>query len=198
MIKTIARSEYTRLRSKPDYRIDARYDASEAEGWRRFEDDVKNQGLFAEKRRVVLVHAEKMKKELKKFDTLKDVEIVVVEEEKKPAEKQPADAYALGDAIMARAKGAAIVALARLLETEGEPHRIIGLLAYQTRTLLSAKTGAQLDIHPYPLSKAKRHISKFELAELAALHQSLAQLDVDAKSGTRDLIDGLYQVIFAL
>lgn len=103
--------------------------------------------------------------------------------------------FQLTDAIANRQKGDAVLLLDRQLASGADPYYLFSMIVFQFRNMLAPKCSG---VHPYAASKAQAAAKRFEPAVLTGLYRSLHQLEIDAKTGQRDITDGLYQFVFSL
>lgn len=103
--------------------------------------------------------------------------------------------FQLTDAIANKQKGEAVMLLDRQLASGADPYYLFSMVVYEFRNMIApGRTG----VHPYAASKARQAAKGFGGERLKELYGSLHQLELDAKSGLRDIGDGLYQFIFNL
>jgi DNA polymerase III delta subunit len=122
---------------------------------------------------------------------------------------QERDEFALSNALAARDKRAALVALWIRLHQGTPGQLLLGALAHSIRTLLSvgdlasrntsAETIAKtIGLPPFVVSRTIHGVSSYPHGALQRAHQTLAQLDRNTKNGAADLEDGLYASILNL
>lgn len=115
--------------------------------------------------------------------------------------------FAFTDALGARDRARAFKLLHHELARGEEVHRILGLVAYQFRTMLmvqdawsrsknSNTVAKELGLKPFVVSKTISALSRYTPEALKEKYQAICDLELGAKQGTKDLQDSLYQ--FAL
>ncbi len=117
--------------------------------------------------------------------------------------------FALTDALVRRDRARALNMLHRLLEHDIAPQQIIGMIAYQTRTLLLVKSLAErrmgvgqiasaAGMAPFVVEKALTLARQFSFAQLEAAHRSLLEADLALKRSkmTADMALDLLVVSF--
>ncbi|HZZ99491.1 MAG TPA: DNA polymerase III subunit delta, partial [Candidatus Paceibacterota bacterium] len=111
--------------------------------------------------------------------------------------------FELIDAIGTRNRPQAYERLWRELAAGSDPYSILSMIAYQFRTMLTVKDLAQRGLsgsslaqkaalHPFVARKMSSFVSKLELNDLIRRFQSVQKLEIAAKSGRIDLVDGLF------
>ncbi len=117
--------------------------------------------------------------------------------------------WAFSNAIAARQKRDAIVALSQRL-AQGTPEQLlVGMLASAIRTLLmvgdlaqrgvsAASIAQRTGLHPFVVSKNMRGAQAYPRAQLVSAHAALARVDRAGKTGTADVVDELFSVVLAL
>jgi DNA polymerase-3 subunit delta len=102
------------------------------------------------------------------------------------------DAFELTDALARNDRSEALTILHRLLEQGEPPLRIIGLVAYQTRSLMQVKLlsdrgmpahqiASAAGIAPFVVEKSLRLARRFTFAQLEAAHRTLLEIDTSLK-----------------
>ncbi len=102
------------------------------------------------------------------------------------------DAFELTDALARNDRSAALAILHRLLEQGEPPLRIVGLVAYQTRSLMQVKLlsdrgmpahqiASAAGIAPFVVEKSLRLARRFTFAQLEAAHRTLLEIDTSLK-----------------
>lgn len=102
------------------------------------------------------------------------------------------DAFELTDALARNDRSAALTILHRLLEQGEAPLRIVGLVAYQTRSLMQVKLlsdrgmpahqiASAAGIAPFVVEKSLRLARRFTFAQLEAAHRNLLEIDTSLK-----------------
>ncbi len=99
------------------------------------------------------------------------------------------------DALGNQDKRQAYTLLAEQLEEGTDPFYLFSMIVFQFRNMLAPK---RTGVHPFAAQKAAGHARHFDPNKLKTLYRSLAALEVDAKTGNRDMVDGLYQFVFSL
>lgn len=93
--------------------------------------------------------------------------------------------FELTDALLAKNKKKALLALHKAMDGGEKPTELLGLLAWQVRNLLRLKTGAKperLNLHPFVLGKLKESGKIFSMEELNAFLSKLIDLDLAFKT----------------
>ena len=103
--------------------------------------------------------------------------------------------FALTDAVSSKNKRDACLLLDRQLSSGADPFYLFSMIAGQFRNMLAPKRSG---VHPYAAHRAEISARRFAPNELKSLYRRLHQLELDAKSGTADIVDGLYKFIFKL
>lgn len=117
--------------------------------------------------------------------------------------------FQLTDSIASRNKSQATVLLDKAIKNGTDPHYLFSMIVYQFRNLLTIKSMmknafaqpaivAKTKLHPFVVRKTSAQAQKYELEELKRYFTKLTQLEIDSKSGTIDLTDGLYQFVLAI
>lgn len=102
------------------------------------------------------------------------------------------DAFELTDALARNDRPAALTILHRLLEQGEPPLRIVGLVAFQTRSLMQVKLlsdrgmpahqiASAAGIAPFVVEKSLRLVRRFTFAQLEAAHRALLEIDTSLK-----------------
>lgn len=131
-----------------------------------------------------------------------DVELLVT-----PAEDL--NIFELVDAVASRARLRATRLLHKNLESGQDPFYIFSMFVYQFRNLLRVKSLTEnavpyqtiiqkTGLNPFVVKKTYDQSKKYDFIELKKTFSTLASLDWEAKSGQKDLADGLYQFTFSL
>jgi DNA polymerase-3 subunit delta len=101
-------------------------------------------------------------------------------------------AFDLTDALVRRERGRALALLHELLDNGSAPLQIVGMVAYQTRTLMQVKALAERGLRapqiaqtasmaPFIAEKSLGLARQFSMAELEAAHRSLLEVDTALK-----------------
>jgi DNA polymerase III subunit delta len=121
--------------------------------------------------------------------------------------------FAITDAVANKNRGQATKQIHQSLHDGLDPYFIHSMLVYQFRNMLTIKSihnqsralimnreaiTKLTGLHPYVVQKTINAVRNFEMSELKTKFASLQQLEIDTKSGTIDLTDGLYQFVFQL
>lgn len=102
--------------------------------------------------------------------------------------------FELVDCVGRRQTDRALQLLHHMLEDEGEPLQILGMIGRQVRILIevaelggrglvSSEIAAQLKLHPYVTSKAVEQARNFQMSQLEAAHERLVETDWAIKTG---------------
>jgi len=113
------------------------------------------------------------------------------------------------DAIADKNRPRAAALLYNHLEAGVDPYYIFSMIVYQFRNLLRVKALVKnavpyagiikkTGLNPYVVKKTFEQCKKFDLDELKRLFAALAQIEINGKSGSIDITEGLYQFIFSL
>ncbi len=98
--------------------------------------------------------------------------------------------FSLTDALAKKDKKKAIKALYGIMENDGKPTELLGLLAWQVRNLLRFKLNpdksSDLKLHPFVLGKVKESAKLFSISELSAILSKIINLDLAFKTGNFD------------
>ncbi|MBI3305487.1 DNA polymerase III subunit delta [Candidatus Parcubacteria bacterium] len=130
---------------------------------------------------------------------------------------QPASphAFALADAVAKRDRSRALELLHEHLEAGDSPQALVGMMAYALRTLVLVRAASvepavhksgpptamlvkTLDLHPFVVAKALRHIEQFTQPELRRAIQFLADTDWRMKTGRLDPALALERFVVAV
>lgn len=122
--------------------------------------------------------------------------------------KEDLNIFQIVDVVAGKNKLRAISLLYNHLWAGEDPYYIFSILAYQFRNLLRIKSLIKnavpyaaiikkTGLNPFVVKKTHEQCRKYDLDELQRLFASLAKLDVEAKSGTIDMEDGLYRFVFS-
>lgn len=101
------------------------------------------------------------------------------------------------DALAKRDVATAVQALHEHLEKGDDPVQLLGMFAYEVRTLLLVKEAAtekasaaalakNLKIHPFVAQKTLGFVRNFSLDELVEMHHRLAEADIAIKTGRKE------------
>lgn len=101
-------------------------------------------------------------------------------------------AFDLTDALVRRERGRALTLLHELLEQGNAPLQIVGMVAYQTRTLMQVKALAERGMRapqiaqtagmaPFVAEKSLGLVRQFSMEQLEAAHRSLLEVDTTLK-----------------
>ncbi|OGN27413.1 MAG: DNA polymerase III subunit delta [Candidatus Yanofskybacteria bacterium RIFCSPLOWO2_01_FULL_49_17] len=115
--------------------------------------------------------------------------------------------FAFIDALGSRNKPKALELLYRELSLRQDPYYLLSMIIYQFRTLLMVRdamerTGnasaiaSETGLKPFVVNKMKTAAARYTLQDLRRVYQTLCDLELGAKQGTKDLQDSLYE--FAL
>ncbi|MEX1063890.1 MAG: DNA polymerase III subunit delta [Candidatus Paceibacterota bacterium] len=113
------------------------------------------------------------------------------------------------DAMASKNKFRAAATLYEHLESGTDPYYIFSMVVYQFRNLLKVKDLAnsaipysniarKTGLNPYVVKKTYEQCKKFDLDELKRFFASLAQIEMDVKSGNADMADELYRLAFSM
>ncbi len=116
--------------------------------------------------------------------------------------------FALTDALASGDRLKASALLFRELSIGQDPAHLLGLLAWQSRALLSVHDLAQrgtsaqeiariTKLHPFMVGKVMKNILHHNLVALKHSHEALATLDRKMKSGESDLVHELYAFLLS-
>lgn len=98
--------------------------------------------------------------------------------------------FSLTDALAKKDKKKALEALYGIMENDGKPTELLGLLAWQVRNLLRFKLNpdksSDLKLHPFVLGKVKESVKLFSAGELSAILSKIINLDLAFKTGNVD------------
>ncbi len=113
------------------------------------------------------------------------------------------------DAIAGKNKYRALTMLYNHLESGADPYYIFSMIIFQFRNLLKVKTliknvvpyaniVKKTGLNPYVVKKTYEQCKKFDLDELKRAFATLAQTEINAKSGNLDMAEGLYRFTLSL
>jgi len=119
------------------------------------------------------------------------------------------DQWAISNAISAGNKRDAIKSLWYGLATGVDPFQTLGSVASSIRTLLWIRSltdngmpvgriATHTGLHPYVVTKSLQGARSYDPASLTKSLSMLGDLDVDAKSGNADVVDGLFKILLAI
>ncbi len=122
-----------------------------------------------------------------------------------PMAREEANAFALTDALATGDRPRAAALLYQQLATGGDPYRVLALIAWQLRTLLTVQDlrsrgvtpsaiAQTSGLKPFVVTKALRAAPH---SSLRAAYRDLCALDVSAKSGVGDLAGDLFSFLLA-
>jgi DNA polymerase III delta subunit len=107
----------------------------------------------------------------------------------------PETIFQFTDALARKERGTALSLLAKFLERGMDPYYLFSMIVMQFRNILAP---GRPGVHPYAAQKARQAAKNFNETTLKNLYQSLFILERDAKQGTRDITEGLYEFVFSL
>ncbi len=122
------------------------------------------------------------------------------------ADQEP-EIFAFIDALGARDHNKAVSLLYRELSLRQDPYYLLTMIIYQFRTMLMvhdaasrsknpSDIAADTGLKPFVINKMKSVVARYTAEDLRGVYQSLCDMELGAKQGTRDLQDALYE--FAL
>lgn len=131
-----------------------------------------------------------------------DVDLLVVP-------KEDLNIFSIVDAVANRNRLRAAKLIYDRLESDADSYYIFSMIIYQFRNLLRIKDLAnnavpysniikKTGLNPFVVRKTYEQCKKYDLEELKSLFTKLAGLDLAAKNGETEIIDGLYQFVLAL
>lgn len=133
---------------------------------------------------------------------------VVTEEDVKllSTDKIESEIFKFIDALGSRNKEQAFGLLAKEILSGQDPYYILSMLAYQFRNLLLIKDlisrnfsapeiSKKAALHPFVVRKTISNIRYFTLDDLKQKYGRLHDMEISAKNGKKDLIDGLYNFV---
>jgi len=125
-----------------------------------------------------------MSNEIKKLVNYKNKGVIRIEDvELLVRPKIEADIFKTIDAIALRDKKQALGLLHRHLERGEAPLYLLAMINFQLRNLLTIKSGARLNAHPYVIKKTIQQARNFSLGELKKIYQKIFKADLDIKTG---------------
>ena len=99
------------------------------------------------------------------------------------------------DALGSSDKRQAYLLLSHQLREGTDPYYLFSMIVFQFRNIVAPKRSG---VHPYAAQKAAAQAKRFEPSKLKNIYRSLHQLEIDNKTGKRDMEDGLYSFVFSL
>lgn len=134
--------------------------------------------------------------------TAEDVDLLV-------CPKEDFNIFQIVDAVADKNKSKAAALIHNCLAAGEDPHYIFSMIVYQFRNLLRVKSliknavpyaeiVKKTRLNPFVVKKTFEQCKKYDLDELRQLFSSLAQIDIEAKSGLIDMDSGLYGFVFSL
>lgn len=125
-----------------------------------------------------------MSNEIKKLVNYKNKGVIKIEDvEALVRSKIELDIFRTIDAIALRNKKRALELLRKHLEKGDAPLYLLAMINFQLRNLLTVKSGARLNAHPYVVKKTTQQARNFSLGELKKIYQKIFQVDLDIKTG---------------
>jgi DNA polymerase III delta subunit len=123
------------------------------------------------------------------------------------AEAQP-EVFAFIDALGSGNKNHALNLLYRELSLRQDPYYLLTMIIYQFRTMLmvhdasarsknTAIIAAETGIKPFVIRKMLPVVSRYTIEDLRHIYQSLCDIELGAKQGTRDIKDALYEFVLS-
>ncbi|MBI2669871.1 MAG: hypothetical protein HYX20_01900 [Candidatus Yanofskybacteria bacterium] len=123
--------------------------------------------------------------------------------------KEDLNIFHVVDAVAGRNQLKAAILLHGNLMAGEDPYYIFSMVTYQFRNLLRIKSliknavpyigiVKKTGLNPFIVKKTYEQCRKYDLDELRRLFASLAQIDIEAKSGLIDMENGLYRFVFSL
>ncbi|MBI2063747.1 MAG: DNA polymerase III subunit delta [Candidatus Yanofskybacteria bacterium] len=123
--------------------------------------------------------------------------------------KEDFNIFQIVDAVAGKNKSRAAALIHDGLMAGEDPYYIFSMIAYQFRNLLRVKSliknavpyagiVKKTGLNPFVVKKTFDQCRGYDIDELRHLFTSLAQIDIEAKSGLMDMESGLYGFVFSL
>ncbi|MBI2063161.1 MAG: DNA polymerase III subunit delta [Candidatus Yanofskybacteria bacterium] len=133
--------------------------------------------------------------------TVADVDLLVYS-------KENLNIFKIVDAVAGKNKLKAMVLLHNHIENGDDPHYIFSMIVYQFRNLLRVKSLMKnavpfpmiikkTGLNPFVVKKTYEQCHGYDLDELRRLFASLAQMDIEVKSGVSDIENSLFRFVFS-
>ncbi|MDO8657300.1 MAG: hypothetical protein Q7K55_01070, partial [Candidatus Levybacteria bacterium] len=134
--------------------------------------------------------------------TAEDIDLLV-------CPKEDFNIFQIVDAVADKNKSKASALIHKSLAAGEDPYYVFSMIIYQFRNLLRVKSliknavpyvgiVKKTGLNPFVVKKTFDQCRGYDFDELRRLFASLAQIDVEAKSGLIDIENGLYRFVFSL
>jgi len=95
--------------------------------------------------------------------------------------------FSMVDALGQKNKKRALDLFKKHLDKGVDEFYLLSMFVYQFRNLLKFKSGGKLKLHPFVLRKTQQQARNFSFEDLKKIYHNLLMIDIDSKTGKKDI-----------